>query len=42
MAKKLSVPRGNFSNVLMKIIVFSQLYRSKSAALARDRVRYEK
>ena len=27
------VPRGNFSNHLMKIIVFSQLYRSKSATL---------
>ena len=31
--KKLSVPRGNFSNYFMKILVFSQLYRSKSAAL---------
>ena len=31
--KKLSVARGNLSNYLMKIIVFSQLYRSKSATL---------
>ena len=31
--KEISEPRGNFSNYLMKIIVFSQLYRSKSATL---------
>ena len=31
--KNLSVPGGNFSNYFMKIIVFSQLYRSKSATL---------
>ena len=32
LTKKLSV-RGNFSNYFMKFIVFSQLYRSKSATL---------
>ena len=31
--KKLSVPRWNFSNYLMKIMIFIQLYRSKSATL---------
>ena len=31
--KKLSVPRGNLSKYFMKIIVFSQLYCSKSATL---------
>ena len=31
--KKLSLPRGNFSKYLMKIIVFSQFYRSESATL---------
>ena len=33
LTKKLSVPGGNFSNYFMKILVFSQLYRSKSATL---------
>ena len=36
MKKKLSVgfqPRGNFSTYFIKIIVLSQLYRSKSATL---------
>ena len=33
MTKKLSVPRGNFSNYFMKIISFSLLYCSKSATL---------
>ena len=33
LTKKLSVPRGNFSNYFMKMLVFSQLYRSKSATL---------
>ena len=33
LTKKLSVPGGNFSNYFMKIIVFCQLYRSKSATL---------
>ena len=33
MTKKLSVPRGNLSNYLMNIIVFSQLYRSESVTL---------
>ena len=33
LTKKISVPGGNFSNYFMKIIVFSQLYRSKSATL---------
>ena len=31
--KKLNVARGNFSNYFKIIIVFSQLYRSKSATL---------
>ena len=33
LTKKLSVPGGNFSNYFMKILVFSQLYRSKSSSL---------
>ena len=33
LTKKLSVPRGNLSNYFMKILVLSQLYRSKSANL---------
>ena len=33
LTKKLSVPGGNFSNYFTKIVVFSQLYRSKSATL---------
>ena len=33
LTKKLSVPRGNFSNYFIKILVFGQLYRSKSAIL---------
>ena len=33
LTKKLSVPGGNFSNYFMKILVLSQLYRSKSATL---------
>ena len=33
MTKKLSVQRGNFSNYFMKIIVFSQMYRSKLTTL---------
>ena len=33
LTKKLSVPGGNFSNYFMKILVFSLLYRSKSATL---------
>ena len=33
LTKKFSVPGENFSNYLMKIIVFSQFYRSKSATL---------
>ena len=31
--KDLSVPRGNFLNYFIKMIVFSQLYRSKSRTL---------
>ena len=31
--KKLSAPTGNLSNNFMKTLVFSQLYRSKSATL---------
>ena len=31
--KNMSVPRGKFSNYFMKIIVFSQFYRSKSATV---------
>ena len=31
--KKINVPRGNFLNYFMRIIVFSQLYPSKSANL---------
>ena len=31
MTKKLSVPGGDFSNYFMKVLVFSQLYHSKSA-----------
>ena len=33
MTKKLSVPGGTFSNYFMKILVFSQFYRSKSKTL---------
>ena len=33
MTKKLSVPGRNFSNYFMKIIVFSQFFRSNSATL---------
>ena len=33
LTKKLSVPGGNFSNYFMKILVFSQFYRSNSATL---------
>ena len=31
LTKNLSIPGGNFSNYLMKILDFSRLYRSKSA-----------
>ena len=37
LTKKLSEPGGNISNYFMKIIVFSQLYRSKSATSERSR-----
>ena len=33
LTKKLCVPGGNFSNYFMKVLVFSQLYRSKSETL---------